>query len=67
MFPAMTTSPGRPGLVSITFMAPNKQNAALAAIGAQRDRKRSYLIREAIDEYIERHQVKEEPDTEPRD
>jgi predicted transcriptional regulator len=53
--------------VSVSFMTTTAQNAALAAIGAQRDRDRSYLIREAIDEYIERHGVKDEPDAGPTD
>ncbi len=50
----MPANSGRPGQVSVTFLATTEQNAALMAIKAQRHRDRSYLIREAIDQYLER-------------
>lgn len=47
---------GQPGMVSVTFACATDQNAALAAISSRTERSRSYLIRQAIDEYIARHQ-----------
>jgi predicted transcriptional regulator len=63
----MPTDNETPGKTSVTFVATTAQNAALAAIGARTDRKRSYLIREAIDEYIERHRQTETANHHPGD
>jgi predicted transcriptional regulator len=62
----MPTNSGRPGQVSVTFMATTEQNAALAAIKARRRRDRSFLIREAIDQYLERQRQQNATD-EPSD
>lgn len=50
----MPETQNRPGQTSVTFLLSNERNADLAAIMQQERRDRSFVIREAIDEYIAR-------------
>lgn len=50
----MPDNHNRRGSTSVTLMVSNDQNAALEAVARQERRTRSFIVREAIDEYLAR-------------